>query len=170
VQIERARLLATVAHAGQVDKIGVPYLRHPEAVAAIVQRLPEFRDLSTTERMVAVAGAWLHDTVEDTGVTLDMLIELDFPPRVVTVVARLTKRNGITREEYLQEIASDETARLIKIADGMHNTTWSRLERITDPAIRARQITKGIQTFTLLGKPHLAGELRSWLRSKEAHV
>ena len=60
--VERARHVATAAHAGQVDKAGRPYIEHPADVAFRV------RDHAPQVQVVA----WLHDVVEDTTVTLDI--------------------------------------------------------------------------------------------------
>ena len=56
--VEAAKALATRAHSGQTDKAGLPYITHPERVAG---------RLDTPEEQVV---GWLHDTVEDTEVTI----------------------------------------------------------------------------------------------------
>ena len=70
--IVRAAETATVAHAGQLRRSGEPYVTHPIAVAGIVADLG--LDAQT------VAAALLHDAVEDTGVTTEV-IDRDFGPR-----------------------------------------------------------------------------------------
>ena len=50
--IAAARLIAKLAHAGQVDKAGNDYFSHPEAVAAMLD--------TPKEKVVG----YLHDTVE----------------------------------------------------------------------------------------------------------
>ena len=68
-QIARADLFAFAAHSAvkQVRKYtGEPYINHPRAVAGMVQALPNH----TWQQVVL---ALLHDTVEDTGVTLDQI-------------------------------------------------------------------------------------------------
>ena len=66
--VAAAEALARAAHAGQEDKAGQPYILHPQRVAA---------RLSSPETQVV---AWLHDTVEDTDVTLAQIAE-QFAPR-----------------------------------------------------------------------------------------
>ena len=63
--ILRAAETATVAHAGQLRRSGEPYITHPIAVAGIVADLG--LDAQT------VAAALLHDAVEDTGVTKEVI-------------------------------------------------------------------------------------------------
>ena len=67
----RAAETATVAHSGQLRRSGEPYITHPIAVAGIVADLG--LDAQT------VAAALLHDAVEDTGVTNE-IIDRDFGP------------------------------------------------------------------------------------------
>ena len=71
--IEAAKALATGAHAGQTDKAGLPYITHPERVAS---------RLTTPEAQVV---GWLHDTVEDTSITVQN-IESRFGPDRKSVV------------------------------------------------------------------------------------
>jgi (p)ppGpp synthase/HD superfamily hydrolase len=63
IDVAAARALATKAHEGQTDKAGLPYITHPERVALRMES-PELQ----------VIG-WLHDTVEDTGITVQDITE-----------------------------------------------------------------------------------------------
>jgi (p)ppGpp synthase/HD superfamily hydrolase len=67
--IARAEAFATAAHYA-IDQrrkfTNEPYIVHPRAVAEIVQALPD-------HSWQQVCMAWLHDTVEDTGVTLEVI-------------------------------------------------------------------------------------------------
>ncbi|HRW38274.1 MAG TPA: HD domain-containing protein, partial [Aquihabitans sp.] len=80
--IAQAHELAAAAHEGQSRKSGEPYIHHPLAVARIVA------DLGLDEE--TVAAALLHDSVEDTGVTLDELAER-FGDDVAQIVDGVTK-------------------------------------------------------------------------------
>ena len=116
--VEAARLVATAAHAGQVDKGGAPYIEHPAFVADRV------RWLGGDE--VAAAVAWLHDVVEDTAVSLDALASV-FPARVVEAVDGLTRREGEPYFEYIERVGGDSVARTVKRCDLAHNLDTSRL-------------------------------------------
>jgi (p)ppGpp synthase/HD superfamily hydrolase len=121
----RARDFATAAHArvGQKRKYtGEPYIRHPTAVAELVRGVPH------TEEMLA--AAWLHDTVEDTGVTFKE-IEEEFGTKVAVLVEWLTDvskpedgnrkaRKAKDREHIAQ---APPEAKTVKLADLIDNGT-----------------------------------------------
>jgi GTP pyrophosphokinase len=105
--IQRAYRVAEKAHAGQKRASGEPYVTHLLAVAAI---LAEFS--MPTE--VVTAGL-LHDTIEDTFITAEVL-RRDFSDGVVSLVQGVTKltqlprvSRGEHREEALHRSNDDET-------------------------------------------------------------
>ncbi len=121
--IERAAAAAAVAHEGQYRRTGEPYVSHPVAVAAIVAELG--LDAPT------VAAALLHDSVEDTRLTL-AAIEEQFGPMVARVVDGVTKldrlqfdskeaQQAATIRKMLVAMASDWRVLVIKLADRLHN-------------------------------------------------
>jgi len=121
--IVRAAETATVAHAGQLRRSGEPYVTHPIAVAGIVADLG--LDAQT------VAAALLHDAVEDTGVTTEV-IERDFGPSVALIVEGVTKldrlqfdskeaQQAATVRKMLVAMANDWRVLIIKLADRLHN-------------------------------------------------
>src|ERR1700749_4267236 len=114
-----ARDFATRAHArvGQVRKYsGAPYIEHPAAVADIVRSVPH------TEAMLA--AAWLHDTVEDTGTTLDE-IRAGFGDEVAELVEMLTdvsrpddgNRAARKKVDRRHSARASAAAKTIKLAD-----------------------------------------------------
>ncbi len=108
--------LAAHAHAGQVDKIGVPYIEHVRAVAA---GLAPFGD-----ELVMVG--LLHDIIEDTDWTADRLRQEGIPPRVVSAVEAVTNQRDVPYEEKIRRIIRDSDATLVKIADNAHNSRPDR--------------------------------------------
>lgn len=121
--VEKARVFATAAHAavGQLRKYtNEPYIVHPFEVAMTVKQV------GGTPEMIA--AAYLHDTVEDTGVTLEM-IEREFGPEVKDMVFFLTdiskpemgnraRRKAIDREHIAR---ADARVQTIKLADIISN-------------------------------------------------
>jgi (p)ppGpp synthase/HD superfamily hydrolase len=118
--VDRAIGFAARAHNGQQRKIGdVPYIAHPVAVAMILQRMG-------CDQAVVVAGL-LHDTVEDTPVTLEE-IRRQFGDEVARIVAGCTelpkgKNKWAARKRHM--IASLRDAplpvKLVSAADKYHN-------------------------------------------------
>ena len=121
--IERAYRMAEQAHEGQMRKSGDPYIVHPLGVASIVA------ELGLDE--LTVAAALLHDTVEDTALSL-MEVEAALGFDVAALIDGVTKLDKIrfrsaeqTRAENLRKMiiatAKDIRVLLIKIADRLHN-------------------------------------------------
>jgi (p)ppGpp synthase/HD superfamily hydrolase len=70
---------------------------------------------------VAVAAAWLHDVIEDTGLAAQELLEAGMPPEVVEVVTLLTHPESQEYDSYLAAIAAHPIAKRVKIADMLTN-------------------------------------------------
>lgn len=119
--IAKAKQFAREAHNGQVRKYtGLPYTTHTEEVAQIVDNYNGSKEM--------IAAALLHDTVEDTSVTIQD-IEKEFGSGTAILVKWLTDtsrpedgnravRKGIDRERLSQAPAA---AQLIKAADMISN-------------------------------------------------
>jgi GTP pyrophosphokinase len=121
--IELAYEVARDAHRDQVRRSGDPYIAHPVGVAIILA------DLGLDD--VTLAGALLHDAVEDTSVTLADL-EQQFGPDVAAIVDGVTKldrlefdsreaQQAATMRKMLVAMAKDVRVLLIKLADRLHN-------------------------------------------------
>ena len=117
---DRARDIATRAHRGQTDKTGADYIDHPRRVAERVRQYA-----AADQQEAAQVVAWLHDVVEDTGVTLDDLRE-DFPANVVAGVDAMTRRPGEDGDDYYRRVAAHPLARAVKQADLDDNTDPAR--------------------------------------------
>ena len=117
--LERAIQIAASAHRGDVDKAGDPYILHPLSL------MLQFDDLD--EMIVAV----LHDTVEDSPLTLGDLKKEGFSNAVVTAVDALTRREAESYEEFISRLSSNSLARQVKLADLEHNMDVRRLESLT---------------------------------------
>lgn len=121
--ITRAFDWAYKAHAGQSRKSGEPYIAHPIEVACIVGE--QGLDANT------IAAAILHDSVEDTDVTLGE-IESSFGAEVAAIIDGCTKvdrlnfdtkeqQQAATVRKLLVAVAKDIRVLIIKLADRLHN-------------------------------------------------
>lgn len=129
--VDDAIKLATAAHEGQVDKIGMPYIEHPVTVSALLTMLPSFHQLSDEGKHVAVLSAVLHDVLEDTDETEVSLTEAGVPQEVVNVVKILTKNRHEDLGTYYTRVVGHTVARCVKTADLLHNNLPSRREGLT---------------------------------------
>jgi (p)ppGpp synthase/HD superfamily hydrolase len=117
--------LAALAHGGQTDKAGEPYLLHPLRVMLACKTLET--------RLAAV----LHDTVEDTDITLED-IAARFPLAVVAAVDALTCREGETYFEYIGRARENPIAREVKMADLRDNYLNPERQATLRPDLRER--------------------------------
>jgi len=120
--IHHAKMWAGMHHKGQIRKYtGEPYIEHPEAVAELV------REAGLSD--IAITAAILHDTVEDTGATMEDIEEL-FGKSIAEYVWYLTKPpvfvgDRATRKEhdrYRLSLAPEEV-KIIKFYDVYHNAS-----------------------------------------------
>ncbi len=122
--VEKARVFATAAHASaaQLRKYtNEPYIVHPAEVFSIVSAV----DGATEEMM---AAAWLHDVVEDTGVTNEVIRDM-FGEKVAELVGWLTdvsrpeQGNRATRKaiDRAHTAMASAEAQTIKLADLISN-------------------------------------------------
>ena len=111
--LDAAINIAVLAHMGQKDKNGYPYILHPLRVMLAVKEHGE----------EAMAAAVLHDVLEDTAVTHMDLLNGNIPYSVAEVVSVLTRGNSESYQDYLYRIVAKAAlpryamAKLIKIAD-----------------------------------------------------
>lgn len=123
--LERAIAIALTAHAGQVDKVGAPYILHPLRLMLRVS--------TTDEQIVAV----LHDVVEDSTVTLADLRNEGFSPVIIAALDCLTHRAEVDYAAYVAHLSENPLARRVKLADLADNMDIRRLDTL-DPKALAR--------------------------------
>ena len=161
-QIDKAYAMAAKAHEGQFRLSGEPYVTHPVCVADIL--------LGIGMDAPSIIAALLHDTVEDTVVTLED-VKAQFGEEVMTLVDGVTKLGKIplsTREEQQAEnlrkmllaMAQDIRVIIIKLADRLHNMRtliYKKPQRRRDIALETLEIYAPIAHR--LGIRHLKEEL-----------
>ena len=136
--IDKALRIACVAHAGQVDKGGAPYILHPLRLAM------SFHD--TTLQVVAL----LHDVVEDSKVTLDGLRDVGFSDAIVSAVDALTRRKDETYDDFIDRAARNHIAVQVKIEDLKDNMDVTRLDILTKDDLNRLVKYKNAYTFLKL--------------------
>jgi (p)ppGpp synthase/HD superfamily hydrolase len=141
--IEKALQIASVAHEGQYRKnTNIPYIVHPVAVGMILQKAGYHDEM--------IAAGILHDTVEDTDLTLTD-IEREFGRGVAVMVEGCSEPDKSLswekRKEHTIEFlnTASEEIRVVACADKLHNVrsirqdveqsgeeVWSRFKRGRD--------------------------------------
>ena len=145
--LQRAFEVADQRHASQLRQSGDPYITHPLAVANILAEL----GMDTT----TLVAALLHDTVEDTGYTLEALSE-EFGEEVGHLVDGVTKLDrvvlgsaaeGETIRKMITAMARDPRVLVIKVADRLHNM---RTMRFLPPEKQARKARETLEVIAPL--------------------
>lgn len=117
----RAIEIAVIAHAGQTDKGGRPYILHPLWV------MNKVRHLGDEYMIVAV----LHDVIEDTGWSIRDLQEEGFSDNVIKALGYLDFRGGGGYQSRIELIATMDLAKQVKLRDIEHNSKVTRLKGLT---------------------------------------
>ncbi|MBO0839644.1 MAG: bifunctional (p)ppGpp synthetase/guanosine-3',5'-bis(diphosphate) 3'-pyrophosphohydrolase [Sciscionella sp.] len=145
--LQHAYDVAERMHLGQLRKSGDPYITHPLAVATILAEL----GMDTT----TLVAALLHDTVEDTGYSLDEL-KADFGEEIARLVDGVTKLDKVklgtaaeaeTIRKMVIAMARDPRVLVIKLADRLHNM---RTMRFLPPEKQARKAKETLEVLAPL--------------------
>lgn len=137
--LERAIEIAVAAHRNQTDKAGQPYILHP------LRLMLQFEDEAA--RMAAI----LHDSVEDSALTLEALREEGFAPTIIGAVDALTKRENEPYDQYIRRVEAHPIARRVKLADLEHNMDIRRIGDIQERDLS--RLKKYHQTWQNLRRP-----------------
>ena len=122
-KVSKAYTFAEYVHRGQKRRSGEPYIIHPTQVAGILAELKMDPD--------TVSSGFLHDVVEDTGVTVED-VDILFGSDVAQIVDGLTKLSKVKYVAHKDELAENHRKMLlamakdlriimVKLADRLHN-------------------------------------------------
>ena len=132
----KAMKIAYDAHAGQVDKTGIPYIYHPIHLA---------ESMSDENSVIT---ALLHDVAEDTNITIDDLAREGFHEDILTALTLLTHNPAEEYMDYISRLSTCPLARRVKLADLRHNSDVTRLDSIDEKT--ARRLEKYSRAIRLL--------------------
>lgn len=119
--LDRAIEIATKAHKGQYDKGGRNYVWHAMEVMHMCE--------AETEKIVGV----LHDVVEDTSWTFEMLEAEGFSSEVIDALRCVTKLSDDENyDAFISRVMTNPIAVQVKKNDLIHNMDLTRLDSITD--------------------------------------
>ncbi|HEV7628694.1 MAG TPA: HD domain-containing protein, partial [Streptomyces sp.] len=141
--LRRAYVLAESSHRGQMRKSGDPYITHPLAVTLLLAQL----GAETT----TLTASLLHDTVEDTDVTLEQ-VRKEFGEEVSYLVDGVTKLEKVdygaaaepeTFRKMLVATGNDVRVMSIKLADRLHNMRTLSVMR-PEKQVRIANVTRDV--------------------------
>ena len=118
--LDRAKEIARAAHEGQVDKAGKPYIEHPMRVMNMGKSMEE-----------KIAGI-LHDVVEDSEWTFEMLEKEGIPKDVMDALRCVTKLSeDEDYDHFIARVKTNPLAVKVKLNDLKDNMDITRLEEVT---------------------------------------
>ena len=119
--LDRAKEIARAAHEGQVDKAGKPYIEHPMRVMKMGKSMEE-----------KIAGV-LHDVVEDSEWTFEMLEKEGIPKDVMDALRCVTKLSeDEDYDHFIARVKTNPLAVKVKLNDLKDNMDITRLEEVTE--------------------------------------
>ena len=139
--LERAIQIATEAHKGQLDKAGRDYIGHPLRVMEMGK--------TEDEKIVGV----LHDVIEDTGWTFEMLEAEGFSREVIEALRCVTKlAENENYDDFIERVRKNPLAVAVKINDLTDNMDIRRLPYLSDKEVkRLKKYLKAYKKLT--GEP-----------------
>ena len=119
--LDRAKAIATSVHEGQVDKAGKPYIEHPMRVMNMGKTVEE-----------KIAG-FLHDVVEDSDWTFEMLEKEGIPKDVMDALRCVTKLSeDEDYDHFIERVKTNPLAVKVKLNDLKDNMDITRLGEVTE--------------------------------------
>nr|WP_272507369.1 GTP pyrophosphokinase [Clostridium aestuarii] len=117
--MSKAIIIATQAHEGQTDKGGNPYILHPLRIMLKMN--------DETSQIVAI----LHDTIEDTDITLEYLSKEGFSEETIKALSSITRIRDEDYMQFIKRCKNNRIGRIVKLADLEDN---SNIKRIPNPS------------------------------------
>lgn len=127
-------------HDGQKRMQGTPYYTHPLQVAKIL------KDKGSSEDYQIVG--LFHDLLEDTDTTYNDILKLS-NKTIADAVKLLTKEDGYIMKQYIDRIENNEMAKMVKLADRLHNISETHL---ASEEFKQKYIKETIEWYLPLAK------------------
>lgn len=139
--LQKAIQIAREAHKGQLDKSGKEYIGHPLRVMEMGK--------TQEEKIVGV----LHDVVEDTPWTFEMLEAEGFGPEIIAALRCVTKTSeNENYDDFIERVKKNPLAVAVKINDLTDNMDIRRLPYLSDKDVkRLKKYLKAYKRLT--GEP-----------------
>ena len=118
--LDKTYELVTELFKNKFDKTGIPYIEHLKFVSN-----------SFDEIDYKIIGL-LHDTLEDTNLTYNDLIDLGYPKYIVDAVSIITRKENETYSDFIDRILKSNNLIAIRVKerDMFHNSSEERLKKL----------------------------------------
>lgn len=136
--LDKAIRIAAYEFEGERDKGGVPYIMHCLHVMNTVKHLGE---------QAMIVGV-LHDLIEDTHWTSDMLIDEGFDEVTVQLIINVTHLENEEYMDYIKRTALHPITRSVKMGDLRHNSDVHRMKGLREKD--HRRIDKYFEAYAYL--------------------
>lgn len=159
--VQNARSIAKRLHKNQLDKSGVPYIKHVESVVRrLIEIFPDVPDF-------VIEAAWLHDTLEDCGINVRYLYDKNVSYDAIDIVRELTFNSpdyeGMTYIDKIKTIASHPYVAMIKVSDNLDNSDPSRIVALgSDEMVRKRYAPARQILLNSLRQLHIIDDQQLW--------
>jgi len=126
--------IATKFHEGQVDKAGQPYIEHPKRVARNVWAFlaKDDDDDSLSFAYQAACVAVLHDTFEDTDLTISYLDGQGIPTYIYHGIQDVTRKPDESYIDFIRRAGNSYYRKYVKLFDLEDNLDVKRLSKLTE--------------------------------------
>lgn len=140
MNVEEAKDYIKGKHGNQKRRQGTPYYLHPVMVSNILKE----KGFSDDYQLVGL----FHDLLEDTSATYSELLKLS-NKEIADAVKLLTKEDGYDIDEYISRIKNNDIAKMVKLADRLHNLSEVHL---TDKDFQNKYIDETEKWYIPLAK------------------
>jgi (p)ppGpp synthase/HD superfamily hydrolase len=136
--LSKAIEIALLAHKGQKDKSGAEYILHPLRVME--------KGNTEVERICGI----LHDVVEDSAWTFEMLANEGFSEEIISALQCLTKESEDENyDKFIERVTKNPIAVKVKINDLLDNMNITRLKILEEQDLkRLNKYLKAFQKLT----------------------
>lgn len=158
---KNAKILAKDYHKGQLDKGGHPYIKHLKETCNNVNSIlsDHKSDLYIKCRIVAI----LHDILEDTKCTEDILSSLGFTKEIVEAIKSVTRKKNESYDNFITRASENKIGKIVKACDLKSNMDLTRLNSLTNKDIE--RIKKYFYSYKFL-----MDEISFWVYSIEMNI
>lgn len=132
---DRAVFIAAREHLGVRDKGGHAYILHSMRIA--------MRLNTNDEELMSIAI--LHDVIEDSKLSFEDLKAEGFTDRVIEALRLLTRRKGVSYDDYIDEMRGNRDALIVKREDLRDNSDITRLKGVSEKDFE--RMNKYIRSF-----------------------